>query len=450
MLRLFPGRSNCPGSSATRRRSSFSVETLETRALLSTAAVISWKMAPQIALDPAHGNAPDLPNTSAYVNPVGGYQVLLDASKTPDLQASSSYTWTISESGQTVATVQGEKSSVSLPEGPYSVQLTVSGLRGSGGPVVATEAIVVKDILVVSIGDSYASGEGNPVVNGFYFLKSAQWAYSADPAMNLQNAKAHRSTLAAPAQFALALQQSNPHEAVTFVSVADSGATIDKGLLGPMVSDVDSTYKLPGQISEVSQIVGSHPIDVLTVSIGGNDIGFSTRIKELASNSILGNTSLSDVQSQLTTDLGTLPQKYAALDQAIQGLSPAKVLITEYPNPTRNQQGQYAPIKLAGLDAIGKANVQFADQHILTPLNQAIETAAAANNWTAVGSLDAPFRTHGYSSTDSWFQNVAKSLKYESTTIGAFHPNLKGQQVIAGRILSVYGQTTVSATQGTS
>jgi len=445
MLRILPERSIILRSSAPKRRSSLSFENLETRALLSSAAVISWKMAPQIALDPAHGNAPDLPNTSAYVSPAGGYQVLLDASKTPDLQPSSTYTWTISEAGQTVASVQGEKSSVSLPEGPYTVQLTVNGVRGASGPVVADQDIVVKDVLIVAIGDSYASGEGNPVVNGLYFLKSAQWAYSPDPAMNLQNAKAHRSTLAASAQFALALQKSNPQEAVTFVSVADSGATIDRGLLGPMASDVDSNYTLPDQIDEVHHIVGSHPIDVLTVSIGGNDIGFSTRIKELASNSILGKTSLSDIQTQLNTDMAALPQKYASLGQAIQGLGPDKVLITEYPNMTRNQQGQYAPIKLAGLAAIGKANVQFADQNILTPLNQNIETAAAANNWTVVGSLDAPFRTHGYSSTNSWFQSVGTSLKDESNPIGAFHPNVKGQQAIANQLLAVYDQTIVSA-----
>ena len=446
MLRILTERFIVTRSSTHKRCSALSFENLETRDLLSTTAIISWKMAPQIALDPAHGNAPDLPNTAAYVSPAGGYQVLLDASKTQDLQANSTFTWTISESGQAVASVQGKKASVALPEGPYSVQLTVNGVRGATGPVVAEQDIVVKDVLIVSIGDSYASGEGNPDVNGFYFLKSPQWAYSPDPAMNLQNAKAHRSTLAAPAQFALALQKANPQEAVTFVSVADSGATIDKGVLAPMASDVDSTYTLPGQIAEVHQIVGSHPIDVLTVSIGGNDIGFSTRLEELASNSLLGTTSLGKIQSQLSTDLATLPQKYASMGQAIQGLGPGKVLITEYPDLTRNQQGQFAPIKFAGIEAISKANVQFADQNILLPLNQSIATAAGANGWTAVGDPNATFRTHGYSSTSSWFQDLGESLRYESSRIGAFHPNVKGQQAIANQLLSAYNRTIVSAT----
>ena len=443
MLRILPERSKLQRPSGPKRGWVSSLESMETRLLLSAAAVISWRMAPQIALDPAHGNAPDLPNTSAYVNPAGGYQVLLDASKTPGLRPTSNYQWTISESGQVVATAQGERPSVSLPQGPYTVQLTVNGVRGADGPVVADQDIVVKDVLIVSIGDSYASGEGNPDVNGFYFLKSAQWAHSSDSAMNLQNAKAHRSTLSAPAQFALALQRSNPQEAVTFVSVANSGATIDQGLLNPMPSNIDSNYTLPGEIKEVAQIVGQHPIDVLTVTIGGNDINFSTRLKELASNSILGTTKLSAIQAEMKTDLASLPQKYAMLDQALQQLNPGKVLISEYPDLTRNQQGQYAPIKFVGLDAISKVNVQFADENILMPLNQAIDTAAATNGWTVVGGLAATFRTHGYSSTSSWFQNVGDSLKDESTTIGAFHPNLKGQQAIARQILAVYNQTSV-------
>ena len=133
MLRILTERFFAIRSSSQGRRLALSFENLETRNLLSTAAVISWKMAPQITLNPAHGNAPDLPNTSAYVSPAGGYQVLLDASKTQGTRANSTFTWTISASGQAVASVQGKKAAVALPEGPYSVQLTVNGVKGAAG-----------------------------------------------------------------------------------------------------------------------------------------------------------------------------------------------------------------------------------------------------------------------------------------------------------------------------
>ena len=106
--------------------------------------------------------------------------------------------------------------------------------------------------------------------------------------MELENANAHRSTIAGPAQFALELEDKNPHEAVTFVSVADSGATIEQGLLGPMPSIGDPSYILPAEIDEVKQIVGSHPINVLTLSVGADDIGFANRVYQLNDNTSTG------------------------------------------------------------------------------------------------------------------------------------------------------------------
>ena len=138
--------------------------------------------------------------------------------------------------------------------------------------------------------------------------------------MNLQNADAHRSTISGPAEFALKLQQANPHEAVTFVSVANSGASIAQGLLGPMQSIGDSSVQLPGEIAEVKQIIGNRPIDVLTLSVGGNDVGFTSQLENLVENTAIGCPSLSTVQSQVNAALKALPALYAKLGQAIDGL----------------------------------------------------------------------------------------------------------------------------------
>jgi lysophospholipase L1-like esterase len=413
------------------------VEPLELRSLLSSAAVIQWQMAPQIAPDPSHGGQPDLPNTRAYVNPPNGYEVLLDASHSRGIRRSSTFTWTISQSGKVVTTLQGEKPAVDLPEDTYTVQLEADNLRGTTGPVVVNTTVVVKDILIVSIGDSYASGEGNPVVPGYFGFESAHWAYSPDPAMELENANAHRSTLAAPAQFALSLQKSNPHEAVTFVSVADSGASIAQGLLGPMPSIGDPSYTLPAELDEVKQIIGSHPINVLTLSIGGDDIEFSTRIDQLINNTELGSPSLSTIQSQVNADLATLPQQYAMLGQAINGLDPGKVLITGYPDLTRNRQGKVAPIVFLGLDIISAQDAKFAANSIIAPLDDAVDTAAQANGWTYVDD-SADFRTHGYPSTDSWIRDLNDSSEIEDSFDGAFHPNAAGHRDIAKRLLQAY------------
>jgi lysophospholipase L1-like esterase len=417
---------------------------LETRSLPSSAAVIQWRMVPRFAPGPHRGQL-ELPNTPAYVNPPSGYEVRLDASRSRGIQASSTFTWTIRDGSATVTNVEGEQPGIDLPQGTYTVQLEADHLRGTSGPVVVSQTVVVKNIVIVSIGDSYGSGEGNPVVKGYYFFKSAKWAFSPDPAMNVENAKGHRSTLSASAQFAVKLEKSDPHEAVTFVSVANSGATIAQGLLGPMQSNSDSHYTLPAEIAEAHQIVGAQPINVLTVSIGGNDIGFSTRIKQLATNTLGFGPSLSTIRSQVNSDLATLPAQYNALGQAIQGLDPSHVMITQYPDLTRNEHGQFAPIKYLGITLISTADVRFAARHILAPLNQAVENAAVANGWTYVDGLGSAFKTHGYSSSDSWFRNLGDSFEYEGSALGAFHPNFKGQRAIANRLFQVYQHSTNEA-----
>ena len=412
------------------------VESLEVRSLLSSAAVIAWSMVPQIAPDPAHGDQPDLPNTPAYVNPPDGFGVRLDASRSVGIQPTTTFAWTVTDAQGHATSATGEDPTIDLPQGPYTVQLTATGLLNTDGPQVTSTGILVKDILIVSIGDSYASGEGNPVVPGAI---SPQWAYSPDPAMDLENADAHRSTISGPAQFALRLQEANPHEAVTFVSVADSGATVPAGLLGPMASIGDPSHQLPAQIAEVRQIIGSRPIDVLTVSVGADDIGFSSLAKDLIGNTYIGRPTRPRILAQFRASLRRLPGHYAALAPAIQGLDPGQVLMTDYPDLTRNQRGRVAPFLGPGdLPLVSRANALLASQRIIPALDAAIATAARTYRWTLVQGISADFRTHGYPSTASWIRTLGQSIEMQGGDSGTFHPNAAGQADIATRLLDTY------------
>ena len=211
--------------SSSRKRNSRLIlsiaDRLEVGSLLSSTAAILWQMDPRIAPDPARGDEPDLPNTRTYVNPArlradarrvaierdfAGLDVLLDGHRL----------------GHRVIHLTGEHVALSLPQGKYKVKLQASGLAGTLNPTTTSTKIQVKDVLIVSIGDSFASGEGDPVVPANDSSDGRRWAYSPDPAMDQQNADAHRSTISGPAGFALALQEEDPHEAVTFVSVANS------------------------------------------------------------------------------------------------------------------------------------------------------------------------------------------------------------------------------------
>jgi lysophospholipase L1-like esterase len=415
-----------------------STATLELRTLLSATAVITWQMAPQIARDPAHGDQPDLPNTYDYVNPPSGYEVLLSAAHSKGILPSTTFAWIVTSSSGQSTPLTGEYPTIDLQQGAYTVTITAAGLRHSSTPVTTTTSIQVKDVLIVSIGDSYASGEGDPVVHG---IIDPEWAYSPNAAMKTQNADAHRSTVAAPAQFALELQKTHPHEAVTFVSVADSGASIPDGILGPMQSIGDSYVQLPAQLAELQTIIGSHPIDLLTVSIGGNDVGFASIIEDLIENTDTdGYPSLASIQATFDNDLAMLPTEYSELNASIKTiLHPDQVMITDYPDITRNQHGNPAEFYgVLDIPLITKADAKFASQEIVAPLNATIATAAATNNWTLVNGFNKDFLTHGYPSSNPWINTIDASEEAEGSTDGSFHPNALGHLDIAKYLLEAY------------
>src|SRR5689334_4422591 len=142
------------------RRLRLGVEALEDRLAPALQGTLTWDMAPRIVPD-SQGRF-SVPNTFADVNP-GSYQVNLHArSFQLDGQSASSYQFLIRNATGATYTARADAAgdaSIGLPEGPYDVTLT-----GQFGQVTrsVTQPIVVRNLLVVSIGDSYASGEGNP------------------------------------------------------------------------------------------------------------------------------------------------------------------------------------------------------------------------------------------------------------------------------------------------
>jgi hypothetical protein len=226
------------------------------------------------------------------------------ATARPSRPTTNTYRWSFA--GTALEVSDCELSHVFPQEGTYSVRLTVLG-PGEAGVIAGPYAqdVTVKDFLIVSIGDSYASGEGNPDVfqqvgyNFFGFPENdlsvpARWA----------DKRCHRSAYAGAAQAAIAVEARDPKTSVTFLSFACSGATIDTpyradgnpldpyvpgnpakpigtGVLGPY-RGVDPPFPdtygvlnaVPSQIKQVADTVGSRTIDALFVSGGGNDIGF--------------------------------------------------------------------------------------------------------------------------------------------------------------------------------
>lgn len=357
--------------------------------------------------------------------------------------------------------VSGKRCNVQLSfprEGSYQVRMVVAAPDGSKIGTW-TNTVVVKDLLIVTIGDSYAAGEGNPEYSRLQGQKYGHWV----------DDRCHRSSYAGPARAAYALERQDPKTSVTFLSFACSGANINldanadgedwdpykpktsnkvgSGVLGPFMGaqpsePVDFTDRLPSQIDQLRTTlgVGSVPaselrdIDALWMSAGGNDAGFGL----LASACVVSDYCLEDTFTstdgttkvplpvRVDQDLDLMPARYKALADALKpenlGIKIAKSYITEYPDPgteVRSDSGQVEECEeiLEDVMWLVRAEVEgrqwirgwenpraaelgtelgFARKVFLPRLNAAIASAAQSYNWSYVGGISDGFQGHGY------------------------------------------------------
>jgi len=403
--------------------------------------VIGAEMPERFGADRDRDGRLDLPNSPRYVDGLGDarFPVVLDGSPSTAAMGLRDlplfrYDWTVSGEAleePLVAEDTGPVHSVALPEGDYTVTLTVSA-RLPWGSVRnrATGPLTVEDLLVVAIGDSYASGEGNPERPG----PEPLWADGGDPAVEAAHTAAHRSTVGWPARVALALERRDPGSSVTFVSVAASGASIERGVLGAQPDVADRS-----QIDEVVRLVGDRPIDLLLVSVGGNDIGFSRIIEALVdadplfdpicyrkdlenawASAVDGDWSRTsglapglpfglECRTEYTGErhplagLAGLPGEFDRLAEAItRRLRVGRVVVTEYPDPTGGAGATCREIVgdvfgVFGFLEISRSEQEEGRRRVIEPLNSVVRDAAGRHGWTFAGGIAERFADgHGY------------------------------------------------------
>jgi lysophospholipase L1-like esterase len=368
-----------------------------------------------------------------------------------------SYTWSVT--GQTSVRTPSKAirkctTTVSLPEGAYSFTLTVkSGRMTSSRTIRGT----VRNYVMVSMGDSYASGEGNPR-NITAYLEQAGLFTSFTPYWD--DSACARSTHSAPARAALELEKSSPHFSVTLIDVSCSGATVNAGVLGPQTRARQST----SQIEQARAIAAGHRIDAITMSVGGNDIGFGAILQSCALQANCPTQPSStpplkgypSVQVGAQSLLATLPAKYAAVNAALASLAPgAPVFPTMYPDITRDADG--SPCTYLTMN---QSDFAWARATLLVPdpqspyaytttartsvpmdlpagtLNSQIASTQGALGWTDIaGTWGASGNSevgHGVCAGDqAWTFGL---ISLGPLAAAAFHPNPKGLQVMGKAI----------------
>jgi hypothetical protein len=274
-----------------------------------------------------------------------------------------------------------------------------------GGPdngTHLTEEVLVRDVLIAGLGDSVASGEGNPdrpialADAGFCFRqlagserteyyrptragyrgnRSCEGSGGDDEWNQISarwlNAACHRSLYSYQLRTALALAVENPHIAVTFLPLACSGASIDAGLLnGQAAREINCGVSrcptsVPAQLTRLQGLLEtarkrdpSRHLDALLLTVGANDINFSGLVANVIIDSpavrgVLARSGLfASVESATAALEQKLPRDFMRLRAALRPLvgDLSRVVYVAYANPALDASGAPCPGGRLGFD----------------------------------------------------------------------------------------------------
>jgi len=273
----------------------------------------------------------------------------------------------------------------------------------------AAAEIAVRDLLIAGLGDSIASGEGDPdrpiklSDDGFCFRRTMAGGsseYFRPGRAGFHGLRAcgsgteitrvdgewsrfgagwigpgcHLSLYGYQMRTALELAVEYPHGAVTFIPLGCSGASIESGLLAEQrATDVDCgsnsascSATAPGQIAELSAAIAlahlSQPdrdLDLVLLTVGANDIKFAgllaNVIIERGAERVLFEragriASVADAQRALATELPTDFARLRAALKPLVGGDLARVVYVSYGHPALQSGGIPCPGGRAGFD----------------------------------------------------------------------------------------------------
>ena len=319
-----------------------------------------------------------------------------------------------------------------VASGDHDVDVGLAGAIGHAH-------IKVEARLVVALGDSVASGEGNA---------EHGWL---EP-------RCHRSAVAGFEQAVRLLGNSDPTIGVTFVSLACSGATVERGLIGSYEGIVPGGAKgnLEAQVRRLGRIDGRRKVDAVLISVGANDIHFSGVVVHCfvhrscpsARFDPAGTGSTLDADAVEERALGALAGEYdkLAADLSKNRIDPRRVLLSEYFDPTRGAGGAICD-GIFPLNEISQDELEWARDRVLAPLNAAGAAAAGRHRWRYVGGVASSFAGHGYcvAGAQGWVRSLGRSVLEESGPLGhradgTLHPNAAGHLAIAEAVAPVLAQ----------
>ena len=346
--------------------------------------------------------------------------------------ADAQYSWRVtnpaSERLALPVTVGGCQTEVLLPEGEYDV--VAESTRGAVGvaPRSGRARISVQDWLVVALGDSVGSGEGNPPFRD-------------------DGSGCNRSDDAGQVVAAQRLERRDPTTSVTLLHLSCTGGRITHG---------NPTKDTRRQAGYAKSLVGRRQIDAVLLSVSANDLEFAKIVThcitwDCARDPISGGLfdrakprggTARTVKNLLPDLIAKARQRYIGLAATISTeLKPRVVLVTEYFDPSRDEDGEFCSRASAGFV---EHEARLAFEEVISPLNRLVRESVkdAAErfpdvSWQYVPGIAADFASHGYCalpSSQRWVVGTSDAPLRQLQAQGAFHPNARGHLAIAAAI----------------
>lgn len=259
--------------------------------------------------------------------------------------------------------------------------------------------------IIVSLGDSYSSGEG-----------AAYSGYDYDEGTNGANNKCHRSEIAWPRLVGATQEQ---HFACSGAKAANLriGGGDDKDKDNNPKSQIQ---RLAAYDADLLRTEGRH-VDMVTLTIGGNDMGFAKIIGDCLKN----NNCLAGFMADEDEHLAYLKNEVFDVLTQIKFATPAKIKLVGYPRlvPANDEKAS----NCGWLTPIERTRVN----KLVEDINN-VYRGLADNRVDYISIVDA-LEGHELCTKDSWVVPVSpgRNVTLDGQRPEQGHPSRKGQLAIA-------------------
>lgn len=323
-----------------------------------------------------------------------------------------------------------------LPSAPPPRTLVLAALAcalavaAAAGPAArAGPAVVLQDPAeYVALGDSLSSGEGAPAIaDGRRVYLGA-----TDTAGDL----CHRSPEAYPVEVARAL-------GATLGFHACSGATTADYRLPSHSYDPALEPAQSGWLAATPAGAAGGPTGLVTLSLGGNDAGFTEAVAACVAGKFLRRPScVAEVAGHRDAVRGLLDdpdphRRLADLYRDIRARAPAaRVLVVGYPRAFPSPPPPTCPTG-AGSSVFTRAEMTALNR-FTGALNGAVRASARAVPGVRYVDVSGALEGHGLCATGDRWINPLRDLSSASTRNESYHPTVAGQRALAARVLGCW------------